>query len=175
MKQRLMRNALLMMASVSLAAIPAQALAHQVQTNYILNGQTSSPVSSETGSRVGNSLSLRTSFSNGQPLKGATVLVYSPDQPDRVWAKGVTDDQGRYTFVPDSSISGEWKVDIQREGHEDILKVPVTGEGIEIDLMAQTGSRDVHFAGSPLMAVGSIAIAAACIGFGRFTSKRSAG
>ncbi|MGB3294982.1 MAG: hypothetical protein WBB01_18520 [Phormidesmis sp.] len=175
MKQRLMRNALLIMASVSMAAIPVEAFAHQVQTDYILNGQASSPVDSETGSRVGGSLSLRTTFSNGQPLKGATVIVYSPDQPDRVWTKGVTDSQGRYTFVPDRSISGEWKVDIQREGHADILKVPVTGEGIEIDLMAQVDNQDVHFAGSPLAAVGSIAIAAACIGFGRFTRKRSAG
>ncbi len=173
MKQRLMRNALLVMASISMAAIPAEALAHQVQTDYILNGQTNSPVSSE-GGQTGNSLSLQTTFSNGQPLKGATVIVYAPDQPDRVWTKGVTDSQGRYTFVPDRSISGEWKVDIQREGHADILQVPVTEEGIEIDLVAQENNQDVHFAGSPLVAVGSMAIAAACIGFGRFTHKRAA-
>ena len=172
MKQ-LMRNALLLMASVSMATIPAEVFAHQVQTNYILNDQPNSLTDSEE-SQADQSLSLQTTFSNGEPLKGATVLVYSPDQPDRVWKKGVTDSEGRYTFVPDRSISGEWKVDIQREGHADILKVPVTGEGIEVDMMAQVENQDVHFAGSPLVAGGSVAIATACLGFGYFARKRAA-
>ncbi|MEO1447308.1 MAG: hypothetical protein AAFV46_13955, partial [Cyanobacteria bacterium J06635_11] len=43
MKQQLLRNTLVMLAAAGMAAIPGEAFAHQVQTNYILNGQFGSP------------------------------------------------------------------------------------------------------------------------------------
>lgn len=153
------RNVLLALAAVGMAAIPTQALAHQVQTNYILQN---TPFA-EQG--VDQTLELQTTFSNGQPLKGAKVKIYSPEQSLRPVETGVTDSQGRYSFNPDESVTGEWEVQIQRQGHGDILYVPVTEEGIDEDRLARsTEIQDTHYAGSPLMAVGSVAVAAACLG-----------
>ena len=173
MKQPLLRNTLLMLAAVGMAAIPTKAFAHQVQTNYILNN---SPFASASNpDQPDQTLELQTTFSNGQPLKGAKVKVYSPEQSLRPYETGVTDGQGRYSFNPDESVTGEWEVQIQRQGHGDILYVPVTEEGIDEDLMARGAEiQDTHYASSPLMAVGSVVMAAACLGFARANRQRKA-
>ncbi|MBE9062820.1 carboxypeptidase regulatory-like domain-containing protein [cf. Phormidesmis sp. LEGE 11477] len=168
MKQIFSQNKFLMLVAVlGMAIAPTKAMAHQVQTDYILDSQ------------AGNSLQLRTTFSNGQPLKGAKVTVTSPNQPYRIRAVGKTDSQGRFTFVPDQPISGDWEVNIKREGHQDILTVPVTEAGIDLDLMAQNGleqvgNTDVHYASSPWMVMGGVAIAAACLGVARTNGKKQA-
>lgn len=170
MKQTLPRKVLMLTAALGLAIVPTKAMAHQVQTNYILDSQ--------AGNGTSDRLELRTTFSNGQPLKGAKVKVYAPDQPHRVHTVGKTDAQGRFTFVPDEPISGDWEVNIKREGHEDILTVPVTEDGIDLGLMAQTGleqvgNSDVHYAGSPLAVAGGVAITAACLGVAKVSSKKA--
>ena len=168
MKQTLLHNKFLMLAAVvGMAAVPTQAMAHQVQTNYFLNQE------------AGNSLELRTTFSNGEPLKGAKVTVYAPDQPFRARATGQTDSQGRFTFTPDEPIGGEWEVNIERAGHQDILTVPVSEDGIDLNEMASTGvvdqgGTDFHYASSPWAAVGSVAVAIAALGCVRLGQKRSA-
>ena len=182
MKQRFCHK-LLVIAAAGMAALPvvqAKALAHQVQTNYILNDLSNSltaPLSGQEQAvqpRTGSSIELQTGFFNGEPLKGATVSVYAPNQPGRVWAKGTTDSKGRYHFTPDASIQGDWEVKISRAGHADILTVPVSQNGIEAELMSQEG-RDLHYAEtSPWAIAGSIAVAAACVGFSRVNGKREA-
>ncbi|EDX87390.1 hypothetical protein S7335_5099 [Synechococcus sp. PCC 7335] len=168
MKQIFSRSKFLMLVAVlGMAIAPTKAMAHQVQTNYILDSQS------------GDRIQLRTTFSNGQPLKGAKVTVTSPNQPYRIRTVGKTDSQGRFTFVPDQSISGDWEVNIKREGHQDILTVPVTETGIDLDLMAQNGleqvgNSDVHYASSPFAIAGGLAIAAASLGLARATSKKQA-
>jgi nickel transport protein len=154
------------LSAIGIAAIcstlPTAAFAHQVQTNYVLDAQTRS------------NLQVQAVFSNGEPLKGANVTIYSPEQPNRPWAKGLTDSEGRYTFDPDESVSGNWEIDIERAGHGDILVVPVSEAGIiDANQVSQGHNRDVHYAGSPLMAVGSVAITATVISFGYFTRKRT--
>lgn len=162
MKQTLLHSKLLMMAAaIGTLTIPGEALAHQVQTNYFLDGP------------AGDRLELQTTFSNGQPLKGAKVTVYAPDQPLRPQAIGRTDSQGRYSFEPNAAVSGDWEIDIKSGGHQDILQVPVTEEGVDVDLMASQGAidqggSDLHYASSPWAAVaGSMAIAAAAVGYAR--------
>lgn len=166
-KSSLSRKVLMFAAVLGMAAMPTKAMAHQVQTNYFVNNQ------------ADDSLELRTTFGNGEPLKGAKVTVYSPDQPLRARVTGITDSQGRFTFQADNAISGEWEVNIERAGHQDILNVPVTPEGIDLDLMAsngiEQGGSDIHYAGaSPWAAIGSVAIALACVGAARVGSKKSA-
>ncbi|NJM99641.1 MAG: carboxypeptidase regulatory-like domain-containing protein [Phormidesmis sp. RL_2_1] len=181
MKKPFLYNTFLLLTALGMAAIPTKVLAHQVQTNYFLNSSQSPSQSldqslSQTEAQAADRLELRTTFSNGEPLKGAKVQVYAPEQPFRVWETGVTDSQGRYTFVPDPAIGGEWEVRIERAGHKDILRVPVSTEGIDADLIAQgEGNQDVHYASSPWMAVGSVAIAAACLGVAQVSRKRRAG
>ncbi len=187
MKQQFFRNTFLVLAAAGMASVPTTAFAHQVQTNYILKGnsfQDAAPAIPELTTpeatspepavqpTEASSLELHTTFSNGQPLKGAKVTVYAPDQSFRPYATGLTDSQGRYTFSPNAALPGEWEVKINRAGHSDIIHVPVSEEGIEADLIAQGDEvQDVHYASSPLMAVGSIAVAAACIGFARVKRK----
>ena len=177
-----LRHQLLAIAAISAAAIPAvqsSAIAHQVQTDYILsdpaNSITNPQTSQASQTRTGASIELQTKFANGEPLKGASVVIYAPNQPGHVWAKGTTDTQGRYNFTPNPTIQGDWEVKIKREGHADILTVPVSSNGIEADLMSQNGASDVHYAQtSPWAVVGSIAVAVACVGFARVGRKRMA-
>ncbi len=164
MKLTLNKKILMLAAVLGVAVLPTRVMAHQVQTNYFLNDQGGS-----------DRLELRTTFGNGEPLKGAKVTVYAPDQPYRARTTGVTDSQGRFTFAPDEAINGDWEVNIERAGHQDILTVPVDEQGIDADLMANgeidRGGSDFHYASSPWAAVGGIAIAAACLAIARVDRK----
>ncbi|MEL7052784.1 MAG: hypothetical protein AAGM45_13500 [Cyanobacteria bacterium J06588_5] len=90
-------------AVVGVAAIPTRAMAHQVQTNYFINEQ------------AGDRLELRTTFSNGQPLKNAKVTVYAPDSLSKhvLSARLIARDvlplppMGRSTVTGKSTSSGE--------------------------------------------------------------------
>ena len=75
MKQQLLRNTFLMLAAVGMVTIPTKAMAHQVQTNYILN--------QAAGEQANETLELRSTLGTSQPLKGAKVTVYAPDQSFR--------------------------------------------------------------------------------------------
>ena len=184
MKQQLCQKLIAIAATgVASAIAQAPALAHQVQTNYILNDSTnrftapqaSEQSSNQAASRTGTSIELQTGFSNGEPLKGADVVVYAPNNPTRIWAKGVTDSEGKFNFAPDTAIKGDWEVQITREGHADVLTVPVSDRGIEADLVSQGERRDIHYAqASPLAIVASIAVAAACVVFAYKSEKQKA-
>ena len=175
MSQRL-RHQLLAIAAIGVATLPivsSKALAHQVQTNYILKDQANSLSSSQTQAATGRSIELHSEFPNGEPLKGANVVIYAPNQPGRIWAKGVTSSEGRFDFAPDIAIKGDWEVQITRAGHADILTVPVSANGIEADLVSQTAASDLHYAeASPWAIVGSVLLSAAVIGFTRVAGKR---
>lgn len=166
-QQRRLRQTLLMLAAAGVVTMPTQAMAHQVQTDYILN--------QATESQANETLEIRATLGTNEPLKGAKVTVYAPDQSFRPYATGVTDKQGRFSFQPNESITGDWEVKIDRAGHGDVLLVPVTEDGIDADAVAQgVETEDMHYASSPLMAVGSLAVAAACIGFASVGRKKSA-
>lgn len=65
-------------------------------------------------------------FDTGEPMTQAQILVYAPDNPSEPWLKGETDDQGRFTFTPDTSQPGEWEVVFRQAGHGDIVRIPVS-------------------------------------------------
>lgn len=133
---------------IGMAAFPGQALAHAVQTNYLLNSS--------------QQLEVQTTFSTGEPLKGAKVQIYAPNNPNRPWAQGVTDAQGRFQFSPDKQLAGNWEITIGQQGHSDILTVPVDQSGIEADLISQGPKQDVHY-GSPSL-LGSLVMTLAAVG-----------
>ena len=68
------------------------------------------------------------SYDNGEPMAGAQVVVYAPDNPSSHWLTGVCDDEGRFSFVPDTSIQGTWDVQVRQAGHGDMVHIPI-GEG----------------------------------------------
>ena len=68
-------------------------------------------------------------YDAGEPLAGAQVAVYAPDDPSTPWLTGVCDDQGRFSFTPDTSKPGTWDVQVRLAGHGDMIHIPI-GEDI---------------------------------------------
>ena len=132
---------------------PADAFAHMVETNYLLDNQ----------------LEFQSTFSTGEPFKEAEVTIYAPNNPDEPWLVTTTDDEGRFAFMPDLSIPGDWDIYIQKEGHEDIWTVPVHDGTIEYNNISDAGSQDIHYASTPAVAVvfGLLAAVAAWLGLTR--------
>lgn len=67
-------------------------------------------------------------YDNGEPMAGAQFVVYAPDDPSTPWLTGVCDDEGRFSFTPDTSKPGIWDVKVRQAGHGDIVHIPI-GEG----------------------------------------------
>lgn len=126
------------------------ALAHSVETNYILNQETGAPLPG---------LAFQSVYSSGEPLTGATVQIYAPNNPEQPWKEITADAEGRFAFTPDPAIPGDWEVIIRQDGHGDIWTVPVDEAGIEFDKIGLDTSSDVHYAAAPLAVVGVGAIA----------------
>jgi nickel transport protein len=95
-----------------LLVLPAQALAHGVNIEY------SSDVE----------IVIVAKYDTGTPMAGAQVAVYAPDDPTTPWLTGVCDDEGVFSFTPDTSIPGTWDVQVRLAGHGGIIHIPV-GEG----------------------------------------------
>ena len=64
-------------------------------------------------------------YDNGEPMSGAQVVVYAPDDASTPWLTGICDDEGRFTFTPDSSKPGTWDVQVRKAGHGDIVHISV--------------------------------------------------
>ena len=117
--------------------VAGEASAHMVETNYVLE-QFAEAESEQV-------LKMQSTFSNGDPLKGAKVNVYSPNNPVTPWAQGITDDEGRFSFSPDQALAGDWEVIIRQQGHGDILTVPVDENGVTTELISDRGDTDIHY------------------------------
>ncbi|MEB3232123.1 MAG: carboxypeptidase regulatory-like domain-containing protein [Leptolyngbyaceae bacterium] len=119
-------KSLLLSALVPLAtlAIASPALAHNVETNYILSNDAA--------------LDVQVLYSDGQPFGDAPVAIYSPDDFETPIYQGMTNEAGRFSFYPgENAEQGDWKLKIGELGHGDILLVPVDNEGIDIELVGQ--------------------------------------
>ena len=141
--------------AVALVAFPAQAWAHQVETFYTLDTQ----------------LEFQSQFSSGEPFAGATVTIYAPNNPDEPWMTTTTDSEGRFSWLPDESIPGDWEVAIEdaNQSHADYWTVPVGDKGIIYDGISFNSTEDVHYraAGAMMPTVISIGGALAWLGFTR--------
>lgn len=105
-------------ALIVLLGFPTSASAHMVETNYVLN----------------DLLEFQSTFSTGEPLQQASVTIYAPNQPDQPWMELTTDDEGRFAFMPDPNIPGNWDIYIRQGTHEDLWTVPVNpGTGIDFN------------------------------------------
>jgi nickel transport protein len=98
-----------------LLVLPAQALAHGVNIEY------SSDVE----------IVIVAKYDTGTPMAGAQVAVYAPDDPTTPWLTGVCDDEGVFSFTPDTSKPGIWDVQVRLAGHGGIIHIPV-GEGAAV-------------------------------------------
>lgn len=115
--------------------VAGKASAHMVETNYVL----------EQFADEQSVLNMQSTFSNGAPLKGAKVTVYSPNNPVTPWSQGVTDSDGRFSFSPNQSLPGDWEVSIEQQGHGDRLTVPVDENGVTPELISDRSNTDIHY------------------------------
>ena len=66
---------------------------------------------------------IQAAFDDGTPMSNAQVIVYSPENPATPWLKGTTDSEGKFTFVPEPDVSGNWDIKVRKAGHGDIVSV----------------------------------------------------
>lgn len=72
---------------------------------------------------------IRAAYDNGEPMGGAQVTVYAPNDPSTPWFSDVCDQQGRFTFTPDPAIPGTWDVQARQAGHGDIIHISIGEDG----------------------------------------------
>lgn len=93
---------------LAMFAIPVKAYAHGAHIQY-----------------TSSSIEITAKYDNGEPMSGAQVIIYTPDDLSNAWLTGTLDDEGHFTFTPDTSIHGDWKVKVRLGGHGDIINIPV--------------------------------------------------
>ena len=113
--------------------LPVQAYAHGARIDYTVDME----------------IDIIATYDSGQPMAGAQIVVYAPDDLSTPWLTGVCDEEGRFSFTPDSSRIGTWDVQVRQAGHGDIIHIPV-GEGT-----TASGSSDGY-------SVGQIALMSVC-------------
>ena len=89
--------------------LPMKAYAHGARITYTID----------------TDINIIATYDNGDPMAGAQVVVYAPDDPTDPWLTGVCDDEGRFSFTPDSSKSGIWDIQVRQAGHGDIVHITV--------------------------------------------------
>lgn len=95
--------------------LPAQAYAHGAKIEYT----------------IGMTIEIAATYDNGEPMRGAQVTVYAPDDPSTPWLTGFCDDDGRFSFTPDTSKPGTWDIQVRQAGHGDIVHIPVAAGSID--------------------------------------------
>ncbi len=140
-----MKNQLLALALGTTAVLGTATAAHShaVQTDYFVD------LFAEK-----LQLEMTATYSTGEPMQAATVLVYAPGDRETPWQESQTDDQGNFAFEPDQSLQGDWRIEFQKDGHEDILIVPVTDNGIDYTHISEAGNTDIHYAAMAPEAIG---------------------
>lgn len=113
MKLRLRAIALLLPVGCILLAAPAVVLAHGAHVTY----------------NVATTVDLEAQYDSGEPMDGAQVTVYAPDNPSTPWLTGTCDEEGRFSFTPDPSLPGTWDVQVRQAGHGDMIHIIIGEEG----------------------------------------------
>lgn len=158
MKTRLLGVTLGIAGTLGLASA---AWGHAVQTDYLFDLITAE-------------LEFTATFSTGEPMEEATVEIYAPNDSDTPWRTTTTDANGTFSFLPDESIQGEWRVEIGSDGHQDILLVPVGEDGVDYNRISSVENRDVHYAAFAPEAIGifaALSLGACAIATRRHTAR----
>jgi nickel transport protein len=72
-----------------------------------------------------SAVEINAKFDNGQPMSNAQVVVYAPNTPSQPWLTGTTNENGKFIFVPDYNITGNWSVKVRIAGHGSIINIPI--------------------------------------------------
>lgn len=135
-----MRTKLLMpLMLLAVLGLPTRAFGHAMETNYVLE--------------EANKVQFTAVFSTGEPHKNAKVKIYAPNNPSEPLMETKTDENGQFTFNSDRKIPGEWEVSIGESGHQDILTVPVTPKGVNLNDISEVPNTPNNQAPMMLMAM----------------------
>jgi nickel transport protein len=130
MKKPIWATALVLSA---IAGTTAPAWGHAVQTDYFVD-------------LFSAQLEFTATYSTGEPMLEATVTIYAPGDSDVPWRETTTDDAGNFAFLPDESLQGDWRIEFEQDGHQDIVIVPVDEDGIDYENISHGPNRDWHYA-----------------------------
>lgn len=119
--------------AVSLAVLPAPALAHGVDLSF----------------EPRKGVEVVATYEAGTPMAGAQVAVFAPGEPAEPVMTGVCDENGRFFFVPDADKPGIWEVRVRDAGHGGLLRVEVAEDG----LATSSGGTGLSLAQKAAMAV----------------------
>lgn len=70
-------------------------------------------------------ISIVAHFDSGKPFSNGQVVVYAPNDPQNPYLQGVTDENGKFVFQPDRTITGSWTVRVRGAGHGTIINIPI--------------------------------------------------
>ncbi|MFC2033092.1 carboxypeptidase-like regulatory domain-containing protein [Chloroflexota bacterium] len=90
-------------------ALPLPAYAHGAKIEYT----------------VGMTVEIFAAYNSGEPMAGAQVTVYAPNDPSTPWLTSFCDDEGRFSFTPDTAMTGTWDIQVRQAGHGDIIHIPI--------------------------------------------------
>ncbi|MEC4804827.1 MAG: carboxypeptidase-like regulatory domain-containing protein [Jaaginema sp. PMC 1079.18] len=113
-----------------------------------------------------SALEIEAKYDDGKPLKNASVTVYAPSDPATPWLTGQTDTNGKFTFSPDPTLTGNWDVKVRQAGHGDFISIPMTQNGVSL---ATAGTSGYTLPQKVLMAAVGLW---GCVGTALFFSRR---
>lgn len=94
-------------------------------------------------------IALQAKYDIGQPMPEAQVAVYAPDNPAKPWLTGTSDEQGRFSFVPDPAKPGTWSVQARLAGHGAMVHILIKdGEPAQTMLQGYTAGQRALMAAS---------------------------
>jgi nickel transport protein len=115
------------------------------------------------------SVEITATYESGDPMDEAQVSVYAPDDLETPWQTGLTDDQGRFQFVPDQA--GQWDVKVRKAGHGSLVTVPVNTTTTTEASVASVASESSSY--SPAQkGMMAIAIVWGCVGTALFFTRK---
>jgi nickel transport protein len=149
---------LLLCIGVGLVLAPTSAQAHGVTVEHTLE-QTLT-------------LSLAATYASGEPMAGAQVTVYAPDDPTTPWQTGTCDDAGRYQFAPDPALVGTWEIQVRQAGHGKTIYIEVgSNTAAPTTAALLTSSSDLPYTPLQRVLMGG-AVVWGCIGTALFFARR---
>lgn len=145
-------SGLLLSGSLLASSAPA-AFAHAAQTDYFVD------LFAED-----LELEFTASFSTGEPMADAEVIVYAPGDRETPWQEAMTDEAGQFTFKPDETLVGDWRIEFERDGHQDIRIVPIDDMGIDYQNISDAGDTEFHEIAHLRMGLAALSVTSLAIG-----------
>ena len=59
------------------------------------------------------------------------------------WHKGFTDEQGKFTFIPDYDNQGNWSIKVRSAGHGSLINIPIPSLASSADISQETNPQSI--------------------------------